>query len=291
MTKLVQYFCFFILISNIAFGNTNARNVIEKYDISFYHPEVFGLKDLVFDARISNLTEALQKEGVFQNVKDIFYRVYWAYPGKYKIEVKGLPQGFNKRKEKLASLINSKLEFVIPDKLSNKLRSYSLKIADNQNKKLTIKGNDRSGSRDVSELVLEFNKEGKLNKYTAVSPSGSKESTIDLKIRSWSHNKWVLEKQITKFHSAYFTSIIENKIEYLAINGHGFPKNIITNAYQELRMDPKLLAKSIKEKKIKSNKSKVVTSEIIFSNYKVNSGKALKAIMQVVKGINKINEK
>ena len=50
---------------------------LEQYEIRSYTPQKIGVTDLVFEARIDNLTEMLSKNLVLGKLVDVSFKIYW----------------------------------------------------------------------------------------------------------------------------------------------------------------------------------------------------------------------
>jgi hypothetical protein len=264
------FLCIYIfttLLTSFA-GGAATPVEIENFDIRYYHPVNYGLKDLVFEVRIKNLLESLNKRLSLGTLSDIYFKVYWMLPGKYKIEVAGLPKGFKEIKSELKSMIKNRLDFVIPEKLAPKVRSYSL-----QSKKIksgmTIIGKDKTHTRAVNEIRLRFNRKGMLEGFKTLSPMGVNNSHFKMSAKGWSHNKWLVDKLTVDSIQGIQKTSMKHKVDYVAIDGFGFPSKVVISTTQEL-METKTskAAKSKREHK----------SEILFSSYEVNTGKAQRFI-------------
>ena len=252
-------------------ANTPAE--IENFDIRYYHPANYGLKDLVFEVRVKNLLENLNKNLSLGTLADVYFKVYWMMPGKYKIEVAGLPKGFKEIKSDLKNLIKNRLDFVIPQKLAPKVRSYSL-TSRKSKKGVQIIGRDKTHTKAVNEIQLDFNKKGMLSKYKSMSPMGVNSSSIRMSAKGWSHNKWLIDNLKIDTIQGINKITMSHDVDYLSIDGFGFPAKVTITTSSEL----------MKTKKSKARKtSNPVTSEILFSKYEVNTGKAQKQIIQGVR--------
>jgi hypothetical protein len=264
--------CIFILTSfaSISLNAANTPAEIENFDIRYYHPVNYGLKDLVFEVRVRNLLETLNKRLSLGTLADIYFKVYWMMPGKYKLEVNGLPRGFKEIKSELKNMIKNRLDFVIPLKLAPKVRSYSL-----QSKKLksgtSIVGKDKTHTRAINEIRLKFNNKGMLRGFKTFSPMGVNNSKFEMSAKGWSHNKWVVDALTVESIQGIQKTSMKHKIDYLSIDGFGFPLKVKISTSQEL----------LKTKDSKAAKSsRKLDSEIMFSKYEVNTGKAQRYIIQ-----------
>jgi len=262
---------FFLLLFSI---NSSAVNIpeVNEFDIRYYHPESYGLKDLVFEVRVSNLVETLNKRQSFGKIEDLYFKVYWMFPGQYQIEVNGFPKGFEEVKYQLKQMIKNRLDFVVPLKLAPRVRSYELSYFKTSSGK-GVRGKDRTGTRPVSEIQLKFKSNGMLEEFKTFSPTGVNSSTFDLGVKGWSNNKWVVDKMTIKLIQGVQLTTIENEFEYKSYNGFGFPEKVDIRTTQEIVTN---------NEKNKPNK-RTVNSTIEFSKYEVNTGKAMRFMTKGIK--------
>lgn len=258
---------YFLLIISMVFSIQNfGVEVVEGFDLRTYDPVQNGLKDLYCEVRLKGLTERLKKELVSLNIKDeVYYKLYWLYPGKIDLIVEGLPKGFQELRTNLKNLIINRIDYLIPQKLGKRLRSYTLTT-----KKVStgtmVQGEDPSNNKAVNKLEVVFDNEGKLHSYKSYSPLGFQQSTFSYSKKSWSKNKWVLNNVKAKTIQGPQVTEIETTIKHENIVGFGFPGEIVvaTNQY--------VVAPGKEEKKQERSGS----TELSFSKYEINSGKATK---------------
>ncbi|OUR93043.1 hypothetical protein A9Q84_21300 [Halobacteriovorax marinus] len=264
---------FLVLLTLVFSVNLFGREIpeVNEFDIRYYHPENYGLKDLVFEIRISNLVETLNKRQNFGRIEDLYFKIYWMFPGQYQIKVFGFPKGFLEVKHQLKQMIKNRLDFVIPLKLAPRVRSYELSYFKTKGAK-GVRGKDRTGSRPVSEIQLKFKRNGMLKEFKTFSPTGVNTSHFDLTSKGWSNNKWVVDKMIIKLIQGVQLTTIENDFTYKPISGFGFPQRVDIKTSQEI----------LTNNNGKSNK-RTVSSSIEFSNYEVNTGKAQRYMIRGIK--------
>lgn len=254
-----------------AWSSQKPADVVENFDLRYYHPQVMSLKDLSFEIRISNLKENVLKSIPLSKLDDLYYEVYWITPGKYHVEVKGLPKGYVELRNELKALIQNRLDYVLPQKLAPKVRSYSLETVSVKNGMQKIIGTDRTHQRGINKIEIDFDREGKLRSFKTRSPMGSQTSNLSMSKKSWSNNKWVVDRiTVTSVQGIQVTKM-ENKLSYKKVDGFGFPSKVTVTTTQELKVASK--------KKDKENK-RIVKSEITFSNYKINKGIARQRILE-----------
>lgn len=267
--RVVSLFVFLIFSLNIYSKNIPEVN---EFDIRYYHPENYGLKDLVFEVRVSNLVDTLNKKQSYGKIEDLYFKVYWMFPGQYEIVVNGFPKGFKEVKYQLKQMIKNRLDFVVPLKLAPRVRSYELSYFETKGAK-GVKGKDRTGSRSVSEIQLKFKSNGMLEEFKSFSPTGVNTSKFELGVKGWSNNKWVVDRMVVRLIQGVQLTTIENEFDYKSFSGFGFPSKVDIKTTQEIMTN----------NGGKPNK-RSVNSTIEFSKYEINTGKAVRFM---VKGIKK----
>ncbi|MBC7539837.1 MAG: hypothetical protein H7281_13530 [Bacteriovorax sp.] len=243
---------------------------LEQFEIRSYAPQKSGVSDLVFEARIDNLTEMLSKNLVLGKLVDVSFKIYWMSPSQYLIEVQGLPKGFEEVKADLISLIKGKLEFVLPEKFSDKFKGYTLKAEPIADGKL-IRAIDATYTMAVPEVDIVIDKSGQLKTVETRAPMSAVKTEFNHSPKSWSNNKLVLDKitLTSRQGAALLTSV--NDLDYVSVNGVGFPSKITIKNISEITI-PK--TEKEKEKKVKNETG----STIRFTKYEVNTGKAQRYI-------------
>lgn len=248
---------------------------LEQYEIKSYTPQKNGVSDLVFEARIDNLAEMLSKNLVLGKLTDVSFKIYWLSPSQYKIEVNGLPKGFEEIRADLIALIKGKLEFVIPENFSDKFKGYTLKAEPIAAGKL-IHAIDATYTMAVPEVDIVIDKSGQLKTVETRATMSSVKTEFAHSPKSWSNNKLVLDKIIQTSRQGAALLTTTNSIDYLSVNGIGFPSKITIKNISEVII-PK--TEKEKEKKIKSETGTIIR----FSKYEVNSGKAQRYINEGLK--------
>jgi hypothetical protein len=266
-----------VLIMNFYGAKASAEqkiDEIQQYEIKSYDPKTLGLTDLIFEARIENLTDLLNKTLSIGKLVDVHFKIYWISPTQYNVEVVGLKPGFKEIKDDLANLIKGKLEFIIPEKFSEKFKSYTLKTEPLTDGKL-IRAIDETYSMAVSEIDIKFEKDGKLKSVVTKAPMSKISTEFFQSPKSWSSNKLVLDKTISTSMQGAAEIIIENAVEYKSFQGIGLPIKITVKNKSIV----KIPATEKEKEKVLQQES---TSHIYFTKYEINSGKAHKHILEGV---------
>ena len=263
----MKQFLIFALLFMV--GGLKAQEKIEELELNeirTYTPQKSGVTDLVFEARIENLTEMLSKNLVLGKLVDVYYKIFWLSPSQYKIEVYGLPKGFEEIKADLTSLIKGKLDFVLPEKFTEKFKGYTLKAEPIADGKL-IHAIDATYTMATPEVDIVIDKTGQLKTVETRAAMSSVKTEFAYSPKSWSNNKLLLDKVTLTMSkgTTLFTTI--NDLSYVSVSGIGFPSKVVIKNIAETTI-PK--TEKEKEKKIKNETG----STIRFTKYEVNTGKA-----------------
>ena len=253
----------FLIQSFQAFSSVG---LMENFDLKSYSPIKNGLKDLSCEIRVKDLTKEIKKDLVDLKVKgEIYFKLYWLYPGKFELNVEGLPDGFEILKSKLKGLVVNRLDYLIPSELSKKTRAY--KFTSKKVKRGTILyGNDPTNTLAINKIELKFDNSEKLKTYKTYSPLGFQSSSFDYEKKSWSKNKWVLKEVKAKTVQGPLVTEIDTVINYENNVGFGFPSRIIINSNQ--------YDSAPEENEVKNKRTGV--TELAFSKFEVNKNIALK---------------
>jgi len=269
--KKLALFLILIMASLTNVIANEASDLLEENEIKNYDPQKQGLKDLVFEARIDNLAEILKAVGNFGNVTDLHFKVYWLPTNQYKIDVNGLPPGFEEVRNDLATLIKTKLDFVIPSTVQSRLKDYDLKTEATTEGK-TIVATDPQGRLPITLMKINFDKSGKLSTMNYATGGQTIETKFASSPKSWSNNKNLLDTLTITTKQGIQTNIITNKVEYLTESGIGFPSKLIIKNLTTAKIPAQ------GDKKEQNLKQETGTT-VRFSNYEVNTGKAQRYMM------------
>lgn len=260
---------FILLASNLVWAQQKIEE-FEQFEIKSYDPQKNGLTDLVFEARIDNLTEILNKTQIFSKLVEVYFKIYWLSPAQYKIEIMGLPKGFQEVRDDLSTLIKGKLEFIIPENFSDKFKGYTLKSEPIADGKL-IKAIDDTYTMSIPEIDLIFDNSARLKSLETKAPFSAVKTEFFHSPKSWSNNKLVVDKIISTTKQGALSSSTVNTVEYITVGGIGFPSVVTVKTVSETLIPAN---GKEKEKKIKNETGSVIR----FSKYEVNTGKAKRFI-------------
>lgn len=243
-----------------------ASEAVQLFDLKTYDPVKVGLKDFSCEVRLAGITDKIKQNFPTLNIKDeIYYKLYWVAPGKVDFQVMGMPSGFREIKQNLKNLVVNRLDYLIPQPLGKRFRSYKMTEM-KQSGGIKVIGEDPTNSLPVNKVDMFFDNEGKLSSYKSYSPVGFRESRFDYGKKSWSKNKWVLKEVEAKMIQGPQVTEIETEIDYKNYVGFGFPEKISIETKQYV-VSP--------EQNEKKNE-RTGKTEITFSNYKINDGAAQK---------------
>ncbi|MDC1173828.1 hypothetical protein OAT67_00400 [Bacteriovoracaceae bacterium] len=248
-----------LLLFNLQTLNVFA-SAVKDFEIRQYNPVNMGLKDLYYDVRIEGLTKEFKKSNSLIKIeKEIYFKVFWLYPGKIEIEVEGLPKGFLAQKNQLISLVTPKVAEVIPTSLSKTLRKYEL-AEKKKGKNTIVIAKDRTRSSAVTEMELTFDEKSRLTKVFYRSPMGSQRVQNNYVTKAWSKNKWVKDMVVARSVTGVQSTKVETKYDYESIKGFGLLNKIVINTEQVINQNSK------NGKELKNSIENIVQ----FSNHKVN---------------------
>lgn len=244
-----------ICITNVM---SSSSTIFEDHKLQTYSPIKAGVKDLLFEVRVDGLINNLKQTTAITKIEDLYVRFYWVFPGEYRMEVEGLPQGFEGLKGNIKQQIKPFIDMIFSEDFIRQFeRSPFVKDAVVKNKY-----NRKNSKNETTELYITLNSNGIMDAVYSSSPSIKVVSKFDYKLRSWSDGKYVL----TGFQiNENMNGIINDKnieVERDVFSGVGLPAKV-----------------TVKEE-IKQGTNTVTKNDLVlrFSNYHVNSGKAEKYI-------------
>lgn len=243
-----------VLVFAIGQAQSSSRNIFEDHKLQTYSPIKAGVKDLLFDIRVEGLVERVKKTTALTNLNDLYFRVYWAYPDQYRIDVEGLPKGFNMLRRNLKATVKPFVDIIFSEDFIRQFERVPFN-KDPSGKNKYIKKKDKN---DVSEVRVSFNNKGILEEINSMSPYSKVKTVFSHNLRSWSKGKHVVTKvSITQLASG-MTDEKDILIERGVFSGVGLPKELVVD--QRLKRGDQI---------INSSKQKY-----FFSNYNVNTDKA-----------------
>lgn len=245
-----------------------------QYDVRKYNLEAQGLKDLVFEVRVDQLTETLNKNLSLGKLVDVHFKVYWMPANEWRIEVNGLPKGFDEIKSDLKQLVAGKLEYVLSRPFKSVVEGLSF---ENYTEKGVnyLRAFDPLYTKPFTDILLQFDQNGRLLYMRTNVPNAATEATFEYNVFPWSNSKFLVTKHTAKTKYGVSESTITHGIEYAAMNGFGFPSKMTIKTNNKVTIPPR---GKEKEKVINQD----MTSVLKFSKYETNTGKAKRFIVDGV---------
>lgn len=276
LLKIIFLFLIFPMFCGNILADTRSEEVIKRYDIGYYHPERYGLRDLTFDVRIKGLTEKLNQQMIFGKLSDVHFKVYWLSSGdpmeksfQYQIMVIGMPKGFEEMKKGLKQMVAARLDYVIPQLLIESVKEYSTEFSNNQSGGV-ITCTDKTHKNPIDKMEIFFDRKGRMTRYATYSPAGRTDTTMEMSPKAWSKNKWVVDQLTVKKHQGIQTTEMSYSFDYLKVGMYGFPKKIVVTTKQMLSRPTGPNEQRLMQK---------VSTDLSFSNYLVNQGVAKRVIL------------
>lgn len=246
-----------ICITNVMSASST---IFEDHKLQTYSPVKAGVKDLLFEVRIDGLIDNIKATTAISKVEDLYVRFYWIFPGEYRMDVEGIPEGFDTLRTNIKQQVKPYVDMIFSEDFIRQFeRSPFVKDTNIKNR-----FNRKNEKNEVTELYVTLNSNGIMDGVYSTSPRVKVDSKFEYKLRSWSDGKYVLTGIMIKEN---MNGLISNKnieVERDVFSGVGFPSKITIN------------------EEIKQGESSVTKSKTIlkFSNYHINSGKAEKYIKE-----------
>lgn len=263
-SKPIQIFLFLLL----SIGNVRAE-LLDRLDLAYYRPQANGISDLVFDMRISGLTDELNAREVFGKLKDIFFRVYYTSSKPLLVEVFGMPKGFRQVKDEIINLARLRTDFVLPVALSDRLKNFKFKEVSSTTGIKKYEGMDPNYRDDITRVTLSVTPQYSIKELAIFRPTGIERSRFHMKKFPWSKGKVALDNFDVETRHGHQVMKSFYQFEYSLESGYGFPKKITINNEMMLQKpvskSPDLYPRNL-------------STTITFSNYKVNTGEAEKIL-------------
>lgn len=227
---------------------------VSDFDTALYYPQDNSLKDFYVEAKIEGLEELLKTRLSNPNIKNVYFKIYWMFPGKSSIEIEGL-RGFEEMKSELKMVIAEKLDYLIPEKFGQKFRSYNM-----TQKKDVVSLSDETGEKLIQSVVAHLKNENVIQSLSIKGAGIANEIEYESSMKRWATNKYSFDKVTVSSMQMGLKTVRTDVIKYVPIQGYGFPSEILTTA------------KIVPEKGAESES----TARVTFSSHKVNEGVALK---------------
>lgn len=215
-------FLYLILFPPMIFSQ--GENLLKSWDNKVYNPKNEGLNFLSFDAKVNGLAESLKTSLIIPNISKVFFKITWDKKNQFKINLMGLPKGFNELKNSLESTLIDKLRFFIPTSFYEPLSEYqiSAKIVESGTQ-YTLE--DKTFLKEATKVEIFFNKEKKLSKMEINSLRGKEVNTFNFEDSSI-ENKLLIKDFLIENLSPQGVFALSYSVEYAKVNGFVLPKKI-----------------------------------------------------------------
>lgn len=243
----------FLIYENLSFAQVDKTS---DFDQKLYYPQDQSLRDLFLEAEIVGLSDLIKQRLDNAKIQKVVFKIYWLFPGKIAIEVDGI-KGFEELKTELKMMIAEKLDYLVPEKIGQKFRSYNLK---KEGEKILLL--DETGDKLVSKVEIELDEKDIIHIVKVIGAGVNNKITYKSSMKRWGNNKFSFDQVVLENNQMGRKSKRTDNISYGVVQGYGFPSEIET----------------IQELEIENSKEKIPNSTIkyLFKNYKVNEGEALK---------------
>jgi hypothetical protein len=237
---------------------------VKNFDIRSYAPQKQGMKDLSVVVRINGLQEMLNKAGNLGKINNLYFTLHWSFPDKVKIVANGLSPKMHELQAALSAQIFSQISLIIPQDLEKTLKGMKVKIDKDSEDENTIVAFDETGKMANNQINIFFDKLGVLASMQSFGLMGTEKSNYDYKVFPWSNNKYALSTLSVERPINGGSLKSTTNINYFNKDGYGVPEKII------------IATESVSSTKT----SKLNQVELIFSNYRINTGEASKEILK-----------
>lgn len=247
-----------------------ASNIVRNYDVRTYNAAEEGLQDLTFEVRYDGLKEMVSERLGIDGLVDLYFQVYWITPGRFEVRIAGLPDGFEELRAQLRAMIRPRLELIIPEALTARLRGYQLRSRSIDGGQQVI-AEDPTHGKAINRILINFDRSGRMTRIQTQSPMGTNTTHLEMTPKSWSNNKWVIDRMEVRTVQGIQMTTQVKEITYTAVAGFGLPEKIKIKTTQQLVRPENEEGETFEQ---------VEEGVVRFSNYVVNSGNAKKIIIQ-----------
>ncbi len=253
---MFKYSIGLLLVILFSFKQAHSEQIglFEDHKIRSYAPIKVGVKDMLFDVRVKGILELIKGQTSLTQLDDVYFRVYWYFPDRYKVVVEGLPEGFKVLRNNLKVIVKPYIDLIFSEEVITQFSRYPY-VQDQKNKKSYIKKNNEN---EMGKVSIEFNGNGLLASISSSSRYSKVNTEFGYSKKSWSKGKFVTDTIKISEESKGIESVKDLDVSYGLFSGIGLPEKI--------KVSESFLRN---EKVINENKL-----EINFTNYVLNSGKA-----------------
>lgn len=241
-----------LFLSSVASYAQAPEGYFSLYDRKVYSLKNKGVSDFVVDVTSSQLTEQVNEQKSFGEVKELFFRVYWSRsPERLAVEIHGMPEGFMEAKTQLKASFMPLLDNLLPMNIEQRFPGY--KITPGKTAKEFI-AKDSSGIAPIPSYVLKFDDQDRLSDITGNKPVGLWNMSWVYEKKAFSEGRWVVSQVVVSNTDNGVTTKSTRKLNYGTSQGIGVLTEVVLTIEQ-------------------SGEKPVRTQENIdFKNYKINTG-------------------
>jgi hypothetical protein len=269
MLKKMIFTLFLVLSGPLLFASENEKleKLFQLNEVYTYQASRFGLRDLVVQIKIEDLTKLLNDKMIFGKLDNVYFKLYWQFPQKIDVEVIGLPNGYKEVKSQLKQLVYNKLELIFPSPLRQFVKNYKMKWFKNSGEKNGQKVYfiDPSGLLAIREMTMTLSDQGLLSELVTVHPLLTNHATFKYMVRPCSQNKYLLESYVVKGVVSTGSEEVQTNINYGSIENLCLPSEVKSVTKQVLSVD--------REKKLDEQKRELIMI-FRFEKYEINTGAA-----------------
>ncbi|MGB0455188.1 MAG: hypothetical protein ACPGJV_15885, partial [Bacteriovoracaceae bacterium] len=213
------------------------------------------------------LKESIRNSLYIGKSRDIFARVYWVFPDRYKMEVIGLPKGFQELRNHIKAELRAYVAYVIPPTFEEKFSNFLSKP--NKTEEGTLYTITIAKDHPDPNIKLLFDKQMNLIKSWRDSTKGQTDNEFVYETYGWSQNKLALKKMKTNYRSKISDTEVSYEVKYKTFSGFGFPVEVKTTTSFD---GTKAIKKDAKVDKSKLKWSR--SQKIIMKNFVPNENVA-----------------
>lgn len=245
-----------ILVALFSFNNafSEKSGIFDEHKIRSYSPLKGRIKDVLFDVRVEGMLEKIKKSTTITNIDDVYFRVYWYFPDRYRVDIEGLPKGFKVLRSNLRQSVKPYVDLLFAQDLVTQFARFRY-TRDSKDKQSF---NKIKKNGDLTDVSITFNRNGLMDTITSKSTFTGVKTMFDYSKKSWSDGKFVTDAIKISEKANSITNVKDISIEYTLKNNVGLPE--VVNVTEKFMSGVKVINSS--KKKIK------------FSNYVINTGKA-----------------
>lgn len=245
-----------ILLSSFSTIAQDHKTYFGLYDRKVYSLKTKGVKDFVVDVKSSDLTQKVNDQKIFGNVKDLIFRVHWTLvPERLAVDIVGLPEGFFEAKNQLRASFLPLLDNLLPMPIEQRFPGYKI-LAGTTPKNFVA--TDSSGLAPIPKYLLKFDELDRLIDITGQKPVGSWSMNWAYDKKAFSEGKWVIGQVTVTNTEGGQTIKTSRKLNYGSVQGIGVLTEVV------------LTVEQIAEKTTRAEET------IEFTNYKINTGEGMR---------------